>query len=183
MHPFGQQQGVGAEGGGATTTFSGGPLIQVSEKRMFGWDSALLKCSSRSRNVICLLFFSLSDQILLLLTAQYFASIMVIVGLSVVVTVLVLQFHHHDPQAGKMPRWVSRFGSKCSTAFKENTWKLWQADKGQMLFPINLKCQLQTVCFTLLCLILERENKHTKFGFLLESTSLVWVFYLNLRQR
>uniref|UniRef100_A0A493SVX9 Cholinergic receptor nicotinic alpha 7 subunit n=1 Tax=Anas platyrhynchos platyrhynchos TaxID=8840 RepID=A0A493SVX9_ANAPP len=41
------------------------------------------------------------------LIAQYFASIMVIVGLSVVVTVLVLQFHHHDPQAGKMPRWVS----------------------------------------------------------------------------
>ncbi|NXD16600.1 ACHA7 protein, partial [Nothocercus nigrocapillus] len=40
------------------------------------------------------------------LIAQYFASIMVIVGLSVVVTVLVLQFHHHDPQAGKMPRWV-----------------------------------------------------------------------------
>uniref|UniRef100_K7FRV9 Cholinergic receptor nicotinic alpha 7 subunit n=1 Tax=Pelodiscus sinensis TaxID=13735 RepID=K7FRV9_PELSI len=39
------------------------------------------------------------------LIAQYFASIMVIVGLSVVVTVLVLQFHHHDPQAGKMPRW------------------------------------------------------------------------------
>ncbi|KAF7239971.1 Neuronal acetylcholine receptor subunit alpha-7 [Varanus komodoensis] len=37
---------------------------------------------------------------------QYFASIMVIVGLSVVVTVLVLQFHHHDPQAGKMPQWV-----------------------------------------------------------------------------
>ncbi|XP_039580067.1 neuronal acetylcholine receptor subunit alpha-7-like [Passer montanus] len=40
------------------------------------------------------------------LIAQYFASIMVIVGLSVVVTVLVLQFHHHDPQAGKMPKWV-----------------------------------------------------------------------------
>ncbi|XP_010171714.1 neuronal acetylcholine receptor subunit alpha-7 [Antrostomus carolinensis] len=40
------------------------------------------------------------------LIAQYFASIMVIIGLSVVVTVLVLQFHHHDPQAGKMPKWV-----------------------------------------------------------------------------
>uniref|UniRef100_A0A8C0EB62 Neurotransmitter-gated ion-channel ligand-binding domain-containing protein n=1 Tax=Bubo bubo TaxID=30461 RepID=A0A8C0EB62_BUBBB len=36
----------------------------------------------------------------------YFASIMVIVGLSVVVTVLVLRFHHHGPQAGKMPRWI-----------------------------------------------------------------------------
>ncbi|XP_031416106.1 neuronal acetylcholine receptor subunit alpha-7 [Clupea harengus] len=40
------------------------------------------------------------------LIAQYFASTMMIVGLSVVVTVLVLQFHHHDPQAGKMPKWV-----------------------------------------------------------------------------
>ncbi|MBN3289310.1 ACHA7 protein, partial [Polypterus senegalus] len=40
------------------------------------------------------------------LIAQYFASTMVIVGLSVVVTVLVLQFHHHDPHAGKMPRLV-----------------------------------------------------------------------------
>ncbi|XP_029013881.1 neuronal acetylcholine receptor subunit alpha-7 isoform X2 [Betta splendens] len=40
------------------------------------------------------------------LIAQYFASTMMIVGLSVVVTVLVLQFHHHDPHAGKMPKWV-----------------------------------------------------------------------------
>uniref|UniRef100_A0AAY4AJS3 Neuronal acetylcholine receptor subunit alpha-7 n=1 Tax=Denticeps clupeoides TaxID=299321 RepID=A0AAY4AJS3_9TELE len=40
------------------------------------------------------------------LIAQYFASTMVIVGLSVVVTVLVLQFHHHDPQGGKIPKWV-----------------------------------------------------------------------------
>ncbi|TSN95721.1 Neuronal acetylcholine receptor subunit alpha-7 [Bagarius yarrelli] len=38
--------------------------------------------------------------------AQYFASTMMIVGLSVVVTVLVLQFHHHDPHGGKMPKWV-----------------------------------------------------------------------------
>ncbi|XP_048852519.1 neuronal acetylcholine receptor subunit alpha-7 isoform X1 [Brienomyrus brachyistius] len=40
------------------------------------------------------------------LIAQYFASTMMIVGLSVMVTVLVLQFHHHDPHGGKMPRWV-----------------------------------------------------------------------------
>lgn len=39
-------------------------------------------------------------------SAQYFASTMMIVGLSVVVTVLVLQFHHHDPRGGKMPKWV-----------------------------------------------------------------------------
>ncbi|KFV81537.1 Neuronal acetylcholine receptor subunit alpha-7, partial [Struthio camelus australis] len=53
------------------------------------------------------------------LIAQYFASIMVIVGLSVVVTVLVLQFHHHDPQAGKMPRWVSSFGEGTGFACKQ----------------------------------------------------------------
>ncbi|KPP58651.1 neuronal acetylcholine receptor subunit alpha-7-like [Scleropages formosus] len=40
------------------------------------------------------------------LIAQYFASTMMIVGFSVVVTVLVLQFHHHDPQGGKMPKWL-----------------------------------------------------------------------------
>lgn len=43
------------------------------------------------------------------LIAQYFASTMMIVGLSVVVTVLVLQFHHHDPHGGKMPKWVRVF--------------------------------------------------------------------------
>jgi len=39
--------------------------------------------------------------------AQYFATTMVIVGLSVIATVLVLQYHHHDPDRGKMPKWVS----------------------------------------------------------------------------
>lgn len=48
-----------------------------------------------------MLMFSVS------LAAQYFASTMMIVGMSVVVTVIVLQFHHHDPQGGKMPKWVS----------------------------------------------------------------------------
>lgn len=32
---------------------------------------------------------------------------MVIVGMSVVATVIVLQFHHHNPDSGHMPRWVS----------------------------------------------------------------------------
>jgi hypothetical protein len=41
-----------------------------------------------------------------LLSAQYFATTMMIVGMSVVVTVIVLQFHHHDPHGGKMPKWV-----------------------------------------------------------------------------
>ncbi|XP_040020985.1 neuronal acetylcholine receptor subunit alpha-7 [Gasterosteus aculeatus] len=40
------------------------------------------------------------------LIGQYFASIMVIVGTSVVATVIVLQFHHHNPNSGHMPRWV-----------------------------------------------------------------------------
>ncbi|XP_052453219.1 neuronal acetylcholine receptor subunit alpha-7 [Carassius gibelio] len=40
------------------------------------------------------------------LIAQYFATTMVIVGLSVIATVLVLQYHYHDPDGGKMPRWT-----------------------------------------------------------------------------
>lgn len=43
----------------------------------------------------------------LLFSAQYFATIMVIVGLSVIATVVVLQYHHHDPHGEKMPKWVS----------------------------------------------------------------------------
>ncbi|XP_067351916.1 neuronal acetylcholine receptor subunit alpha-7a isoform X2 [Channa argus] len=38
--------------------------------------------------------------------AEYFATTMVIVGLSVIATVLVLQYHHHDPDGGKMPKWT-----------------------------------------------------------------------------
>uniref|UniRef100_A0A3P9DL83 Neuronal acetylcholine receptor subunit alpha-7 n=1 Tax=Maylandia zebra TaxID=106582 RepID=A0A3P9DL83_9CICH len=40
------------------------------------------------------------------LIGQYFASIMIIVGMSVIATVVVLQYHHHDPTGGKMPKWV-----------------------------------------------------------------------------
>lgn len=45
------------------------------------------------------------------LLGQYFASTMVIVGMSVVATVIVLQFHHHSPNNGQMPRLVS-FGKE-----------------------------------------------------------------------
>lgn len=38
---------------------------------------------------------------------QYFASIMIIVGMSVMATVVVLQYHHHDPNGANMPKWVS----------------------------------------------------------------------------
>ncbi|XP_034077022.1 neuronal acetylcholine receptor subunit alpha-7a isoform X1 [Gymnodraco acuticeps] len=40
------------------------------------------------------------------LIAQYFATTMVIVGLSVIATVIVLQYHHHDPDGAKMPKWT-----------------------------------------------------------------------------
>ncbi|XP_075874799.1 neuronal acetylcholine receptor subunit alpha-7-like isoform X4 [Nelusetta ayraudi] len=43
------------------------------------------------------------------LISQYFATIMVIVGLSVMATVIVLQFHHHDPSGEKMPKWIRVF--------------------------------------------------------------------------
>lgn len=48
----------------------------------------------------------MSHPVSLVSAAQYFASTMIIVGLSVVVTVIVLQYHHHDPDGGKMPKWV-----------------------------------------------------------------------------
>ncbi|XP_058638357.1 neuronal acetylcholine receptor subunit alpha-7a isoform X3 [Onychostoma macrolepis] len=38
--------------------------------------------------------------------AQYFATTMVIVGLSVIATVWVLQYHYHDPDGGQMPKWT-----------------------------------------------------------------------------
>lgn len=44
---------------------------------------------------------------LMYVSGQYFASTMVIVGMSVVATVIVLQFHHHNPDSGHMPHWVS----------------------------------------------------------------------------
>ncbi|KAG9331206.1 hypothetical protein JZ751_019749 [Albula glossodonta] len=37
---------------------------------------------------------------------QYFASIMVTVGLSIISTVLVLQCHHHHPEGSNMPKWM-----------------------------------------------------------------------------
>lgn len=32
---------------------------------------------------------------------------MIIVGMSVIATVIVLQYHHHDPNGGNMPKWVT----------------------------------------------------------------------------
>ncbi|XP_072320784.1 neuronal acetylcholine receptor subunit alpha-7-like [Eucyclogobius newberryi] len=43
------------------------------------------------------------------LIAQYFATTMFIVGLSVIATVVVLQYHHHDPNGSKMPTWTRVF--------------------------------------------------------------------------
>lgn len=43
------------------------------------------------------------------LISQYFAITMVIVGLSVIATVVVLQYHHHDPNGSKMPKWTRVF--------------------------------------------------------------------------
>ncbi|XP_041037663.1 neuronal acetylcholine receptor subunit alpha-7-like isoform X1 [Carcharodon carcharias] len=40
------------------------------------------------------------------LIGQYFASIMVIVGFVVIATVFVLQYHHHNPTEGTLPKWV-----------------------------------------------------------------------------
>lgn len=47
-----------------------------------------------------------------------------IVGLSVVVTVLVLQFHHHDPHGGKMPKWVCAIIFKCTIYAIYKHWQM-----------------------------------------------------------
>ena len=69
--------------------------------RDINWVSDLSFSSSRT-----LLFHPLCN-VVPSSAAQYFATTMVIVGLSVIATVLVLQYHHHDPDGGKMPKWVS----------------------------------------------------------------------------
>lgn len=56
-------------------------------------------------NINQTLLFSLSLSLSFL--GQYFASIMIIVGMSVIATVIVLQYHHHDPNGGNMPKWVN----------------------------------------------------------------------------
>lgn len=71
-------------------------LAWLDDKRLF---------SNTWKVYVCLsLFVSLSG--------QYFASIMIIVGMSVIATVVVLQYHHHDPNGGKMPKWVRLFTHK-----------------------------------------------------------------------
>uniref|UniRef100_A0A4W3IEF4 Neuronal acetylcholine receptor subunit alpha-7-like n=1 Tax=Callorhinchus milii TaxID=7868 RepID=A0A4W3IEF4_CALMI len=40
------------------------------------------------------------------LIGQYFASTMIIVGMTVIATVVVLQYHHHNPTGGKIPKWT-----------------------------------------------------------------------------
>ncbi|XP_067837912.1 CHRNA7-FAM7A fusion protein-like [Heptranchias perlo] len=40
------------------------------------------------------------------LIGHYFGSTMTIVGFSVIATVFVLQYHHHHPTEGKLPKWL-----------------------------------------------------------------------------
>lgn len=87
-------------------------------------------------------------------TAQYFATTMVIVGLSVIATVLVLQYHHHDPDGGKMPKWVS-----VVSYYTIIICHLWSADTSLvirfLLHPktveyIMINCALISVCLLVL---------------------------------
>ena len=52
------------------------------------------------------LSLSLSPSLSFSPSGQYFASIMIIVGMSVIATTVVLTYHHHDPTGGTMPKWV-----------------------------------------------------------------------------
>uniref|UniRef100_G3PE00 Uncharacterized protein n=1 Tax=Gasterosteus aculeatus aculeatus TaxID=481459 RepID=G3PE00_GASAC len=71
------------------------------------------------------------------LIGQYFASIMVIVGTSVVATVIVLQFHHHNPNSGHMPRWVHL------VLLQWVPWFLRMKCPGEGMDPTLSGCQIQ----------------------------------------
>ncbi|XP_053720900.1 neuronal acetylcholine receptor subunit alpha-7-like [Synchiropus splendidus] len=53
------------------------------------------------------------------LIAQYLIATMIIVGLSIIATVVVLHLHHHDPRGKKMPKWAREFLLKwCARLFQ-----------------------------------------------------------------
>ncbi|TNM99234.1 hypothetical protein fugu_013798 [Takifugu bimaculatus] len=85
------------------------------------------------------------------LIAQYFASTMMIVGMSVVVTVIVLQFHHHDPHGGKMPKWVSDRRSHSGGH---------HVKPPNRQFPLTSRCALPGSCdfVELVCLVPPNES-------------------------
>lgn len=85
------------------------------------------------------------------LAGQYFASIMIIVGMSVVATVVVLQYHHHDPNGGNMPKWVSLSAASCTSRHViipiDRAFQLLSATQMAAL----LRTPLSPICWRYLC--------------------------------
>uniref|UniRef100_A0AAQ4PN59 Neuronal acetylcholine receptor subunit alpha-7-like n=1 Tax=Gasterosteus aculeatus aculeatus TaxID=481459 RepID=A0AAQ4PN59_GASAC len=80
-------------------------VVTLRRRTLFYALNLLVPCVLlSSMTLVCFLLPANSGEKISL--GQYFASIMVIVGTSVVATVIVLQFHHHNPNSGHMPRWV-----------------------------------------------------------------------------
>ncbi|XP_054626406.1 neuronal acetylcholine receptor subunit alpha-7a isoform X2 [Dunckerocampus dactyliophorus] len=79
--------------------------IVIRRRTLYYGLNLLLPCVLIS--ILALLVFLLpADSGEKISLAQYFVTTMVIVAVSIIATVVVLQFHHHDPDGAKMPKWV-----------------------------------------------------------------------------
>ncbi|XP_061520577.1 cholinergic receptor, nicotinic, alpha 11 [Phycodurus eques] len=80
-------------------------VVTVRRRTLYYALNLLIPCMLLS-SMTLLIFVLPADSGEKISLGQYFASIMIIVGMSVIATVVVLQYHHHDPNGGNMPKWV-----------------------------------------------------------------------------
>ncbi|KAG9355334.1 hypothetical protein JZ751_000172 [Albula glossodonta] len=80
-------------------------IVTIRRRTLYYALNLLIPCVLLS-SMTLLIFLLPADSGEKISLGQYFASIMIIVGMSVIATVVVLQYHHHDPNGGSMPKWV-----------------------------------------------------------------------------
>uniref|UniRef100_A0AAQ4R1U4 Uncharacterized protein n=1 Tax=Gasterosteus aculeatus aculeatus TaxID=481459 RepID=A0AAQ4R1U4_GASAC len=80
-------------------------IVTIRRRTLYYALNLLIPCVLLS-SMTLLIFVLPADSGEKISLGQYFASIMIIVGMSVIATVVVLQYHHHDPNGGNMPKWV-----------------------------------------------------------------------------
>ncbi|XP_056597350.1 cholinergic receptor, nicotinic, alpha 11 isoform X2 [Triplophysa dalaica] len=80
-------------------------VVTIRRRTLYYALNLLIPCVLLS-SMTLLIFLLPADSGEKISLGQYFASTMIIVGMSVIATVVVLQYHHHDPTGGKMPKWV-----------------------------------------------------------------------------